>query len=267
MHKKLNQTGRARLSLPAESSAEFEFQQDGEVQRCEDGAVARIIERVQKLHEPLDKISSKMDQVIRGVGDGKQRVAELEEHSRATAARVAELEHALEKTLDRLEDLEHGKLFSKDILIVGLEEGTEGPEPVKFFATWVPDVLGMHVRNNRIALQRARRTGPQKRADGEPRAVLLRFHSHRDKRVVLEAARDKDTLRVKGRKVSFRDFSFTVQKKRAETTKAGFKHSFMYPAQVNVLNPPGGGDVYLHPVKVEACVQSDTQQQEPETEE
>lgn len=253
MHKKLNQIGRVSRSRPAESCAEF--QQDGEVKTREDDVVGRIIERVQKLHEPLDKISSKMDLVIRGVGDGKQRVSELEEHSRVTAARVAELEDALEKTLDRLEDLEHGKLFSKDILIVGLKEGTEGPDPVKFFETWVPDVLGMRV--SRIELQRARRTGAQKRADGEPRAVLARFHNYRDKRVVLDAARDKDTVRVRGRKVSFRDFSFAVQKKRA----------VVYPAPIGALSAAGAPHVCLHPVKLEAPLDSDTHQQEPGAEE
>lgn len=267
MHKKLIQTGRVSLTLPVGSSTEFRFQQDGALQRCEDAAVARMLEKVQKLHEPLDKISSKMDLVIRRVREGKQRVSELEEHSRATAARVAELEDALERTRDRLEDLEHGKLFSKDILIVGLEEGTEGMEPVKFFETWVPDVLGMQVRNSRIALQRARRAGPRKRADGEPRVVLVRFHSYRDKRMVLEAARDKDTVRVKGRRVSFRDFSFSVRKKRTDPAMAGVKHSFAYPAQINVLNPPGGGDVYLHPVNVAASVHPDTHKQEPGTQE
>lgn len=272
MHKKLKHTGRETRA--AESSSEFEFQQNGEVERSEEDALGKIIERVRKLHQPLAEMSSKMDLVIRRVGDEKQRVSELEQHSRATDARVAELEDALERTLDRLEDLEHGRLFSKDILIAGLREGTEGPDPVKFFETWVPDILGIHIRNNRIELQRARRTGPRKRADGEPRAVLLRFHNYRDKRVVLEAARDKDTVRVRGRKVSFRDFSFAVQKKRAETTDArkqqrrtGPKPSFIYPAHINVPDPPGGGDVHLHPVKVEASLDSDTHQQEPGTEE
>ncbi|XP_017310407.1 uncharacterized protein rfx5 isoform X2 [Ictalurus punctatus] len=266
MHKKLNQTG--RVTLPAERSAEF--QQDGEKKRRED-VVDRIIEKVQKLHEPLEEISSKTDLVIRRVGDEKQRVSELEEHSRSTAARVAELEGALERTLDRLDDLENAKLFSKDILIVGLREGTEGPDPVKFFETWVPDVLGMRDGNKRVELQRARRTGAQKRA--QPRAVLVRFRNYRDKRAVLEAARDKERVRVKGRKVSFRDFAFSVQKKRAETAcarkqllNAGFKHSFIYPAEVDVLNPPGGGDVYLHAVKMEASLHSDTHLRDPGTE-
>ncbi|KAF4073558.1 hypothetical protein AMELA_G00244500 [Ameiurus melas] len=266
MHKKLNQTG--RVTLPAESSADF--QQDGEMKRRED-VVSRIIEKVQKLHAPLEEISSKTDLVIRRVGDEKQRVSELEEHSRSTAARVAELEGALERTLDRLDDLENAKLFSKDILIVGLREGTEGADPLKFFETWVPDVLGMRDGNKRVALQRARRTGAQKRA--QPRAVLVRFRNYRDKRAVLEAARDKDRVRVQGRKVSFRDFAFSVQKKRAETAcarkqllKAGFKHSFIYPADMNALRPPGGGDVYLHAVKMEASLHSDTHQQEPGTE-
>lgn len=266
MHRKLNQTGRVSLTRPAGSSAEFEFQQDGEVTRCDDEVVDKIIERVQKLNEPLDKISRKMDLVIGGVVNGKRRMSEPEEQSRATAARVAELEDALERTMDRLEDLEHRKLYSKDILIVGLKEGTEGPDPVTFFETWVPYVLDMHVRHNRIELQRACRTGLEKRADGELRAILVRFHNYRDKRVVLEAARDKDPVRVRGRKIFFRDFSFAVRKKRAEPIKAGFKHSFTYPAQINILNAPGGGDVYLHPVKVEASLDSDTQQQEARTE-
>ncbi|XP_047663765.1 DNA-binding protein RFX5 isoform X1 [Tachysurus fulvidraco] len=266
MHKKLNQTG--RVSRPAGSSALF--QQDGELKRCEEDAVSRIIEKIQKLHEPLAEMSSKMDLLIRRVGGEKQRVSELEDHNRATDARVAELQDELERTLERLEDLEHGRLFSRDIRIVGLKEGTEGSDPVKFFETWVPDVLGMRVRHNRIELERARRTGAHKRADGEPRAVLVRFHYYRDKRAVLQAVRDQDTVRVRGRNVSFRDFSFAVQKKRAVTTearkqlrKAVFKHSFLYSDHINVLNPPGGEDIYLHPVKVEASLDSDTNEQEP----
>ncbi|KAK3532823.1 hypothetical protein QTP86_033413 [Hemibagrus guttatus] len=247
------------LGSTVQSNGECGKEQDGEVERCEEDAVSKILGKIEKLHEPLSDMSSKMDLLTRRVGGEKQRVSELED--------------ALERTLDRLEDLEHGRLFSRDIRVVGLKEGTEGPEPVKFFETWVPDVLGMRVRNDRVELERARRTGPQRRADGEPRAVLVRFHNYRDKRAVLEAARDKGTVRVSGRKVSFRDFSFAVQKKRAVSTEARkqlreavFKHSFLYPAQINVLNPPGGGDVYLHPVKVEAALDSDTHEQEPGTE-
>lgn len=251
MHKKLKQTG--RVTRPSESSVEFEIQEDGEVRRGED-AVSRIFERIQKIPEPLTELSGKLDLLIRRVSGEQQRVSELEEHDRATDARLTELEGALERTLDRLEDLEPGRLFSRDIRIVGLKEGTEGPKAVRFLETWVPDVLGMRVRNNRIELERARRTGAQKRADGKPRAVLVRFYNYSDKRAVLKAARDRDTVRVMGRKVTFRDFSFAGQKKRA------FKPSLLYPAQINVLHPPrGGGDVNLHPFKVEASLQAGTE--------
>ncbi|TTF56868.1 DNA-binding protein Rfx5 [Bagarius yarrelli] len=265
MHKKLEQTG--RVPRPAQSAAEFESQQDGEVKRWEE----EILYRIQKLHEPLAQLSSKMDLLIRSVGGEHQRVSLLDEHGADTEARVSVLEDALDRTLDRLEDLEHGELFSRDIRIVGLKEGTEGKEPVKFFETWVPDVLGMCVGNNRIELERARRTGLQKRADGGPRAVLLRFHSYTDKRAVLEAARDKDTVRVRGRKIYFRDFSFGMQRKRARTTDArrqlrtaGLKHAYLHPAEITVLKPPEGADVYLHPVKVETAF--DSNEQEAETE-
>lgn len=111
--------------------------------------MGKIIERIRKLHQPLAEVSSRMDLVIRRVGDEKLCVSELEQHSRAMDARIAELKHTLERTLEHLEDLEHGRLFSRDVLVAGLKEGTEWPDPVKFFETWVPDVLGMHIRNNR----------------------------------------------------------------------------------------------------------------------
>lgn len=60
---------------------------------------------------------------------------------------------------DGIEDVEN-RSRRDNIRILNLEEGTEGKEPIQFFETWLPTVLGLSTsaERSRIKIDRVHRS-------------------------------------------------------------------------------------------------------------
>ncbi|KAE8283689.1 hypothetical protein D5F01_LYC19092 [Larimichthys crocea] len=66
----------------------------------------------------------------------------------------------------------------------------EGSDAVKFMEQWIPRILDVETKADRIKLERAHRI-PGPTASKLPRAMIVRFHNFSDRQRVMEAARRK----------------------------------------------------------------------------
>ena len=69
-----------------------------------------------------------------------------------------------------------------NIRIVGLPEGSEGSDSVKFLKKWVPKYLQMDTKAGRLKLDQAHRSLALKPSAGQrPRPLIVKFHNFTDK--------------------------------------------------------------------------------------
>lgn len=162
----------------------------GDAINCIIKKVSIVLEKKLKaIRDPISEISGKLDSMIKKVKEAEHRISDLEDNQANSSTRLASVELSLQKTLERVEDLEN-RSQRQNIRIIGLKEGTEGSDPTAFFETWIPATLNMNAKDGWIKLESAHPTGPLRNEGEHPRVrpVIIRLHSYKDKRLILEAS-------------------------------------------------------------------------------
>lgn len=187
-----------------------------------------------------------------------QRLKEIEERTTAVETRISATEHTadsaekritllesqIQAITEHIDDLEN-RGRRKNIRIIGLPEEAEGSNPVSFFGSWIPKLLGLEAKAGRIKIERAHRTlAPKPGPNQRPRPVLIRFHNFVDKQRVLDAARRRGTVKFQDSTIMFfQDLSAAVVRKRKgfdEVKKRlrdiGAKYMMLYPASLKIIH-------------------------------
>uniref|UniRef100_A0A672J0T8 L1 transposable element RRM domain-containing protein n=1 Tax=Salarias fasciatus TaxID=181472 RepID=A0A672J0T8_SALFA len=187
-----------------------------------DSLVAKISEGVfAKLSSVLD---AKLDQIAKSVSsvcenvkvlekrveDAEQRISDTEDTASQLLAKLEHTEARLKETIQRLEDQEN-RSRRNNIKIVNLPERTEGDNAKEFFETWMPKILNLKVKNDRIKMDRCHRSPAQLRTGSErPRIVYIRLHNYMDKQLIMQSARNMGEISASGNRIHFfEDFSPT----------------------------------------------------------
>ncbi|KAJ3590341.1 hypothetical protein NHX12_008293 [Muraenolepis orangiensis] len=107
-------------------------------------------------------------------------------------------------------DLE-GRSRRNNLRIIGIPESIEGPRPTAFYSEVLVKMLGDQVLQTPPELDRAHRTLAAKPRQGDkPRPVIVCFHRHQTKELVIREARNQDSpIRI------YEDYCPEVQEQRA----------------------------------------------------
>lgn len=162
------------------------------------------------------------------------RVTALEQSNQAIAKDCKKLQ-------DKCLDLEN-RSRRQNLRLVGIEEGAEGGNIIRFLTEFFPDVLGAENFHSPVIIDRAHRTLAPRPAAGErPRAILVRLH-YMDKLKILDLGKAKGRLMYKGAQVHiFPDMSPEVTRLRAafnpvkrKLCEANIAYSLFYPARLAI---------------------------------
>lgn len=209
-----------------------------------------VNEKIDPISQMLQAQALELKELVKRTSEAESRIAAQEEASSQAEERVKVLEKQVMNMAQHIDDLEN-RGRRKNIRVVGLPEGAEGTEPVKFFEKWLPDFLHIEAKEGRIKLERAHRApAPRPGPDQRPRVVLIRFHNFRDKQLVLQASRRSGTSEkshpqvYQGSKVMFfQDFSADITRKRKgfdqvkkRLREAGIPYSLLYPARLRITH-------------------------------
>lgn len=205
-------------------------------------AIRTVLDAVVKKQEKTDKKVKKLGEITE---DTKDRVDKIEDN---ILAWTAERKRLFEK-VDVLEN------FSRrnNIKIVGLKEGIEGEDPIKFFQDWIPDILQMEEGNRSIEIERAHRAlRPKPQHNQNPRSILIKCLRYQDKERILQAAaqgakKRNGPLMIEGSKVLFYpDISYELLKRRKEFNpvkkalwESGYRFILRYPATLKIFIAEG----------------------------
>lgn len=193
----------------------------------------------QKFAEPqstLDKMGNRIEDNVKRITEAESCISEGEDRTTSLENRVAELEQKVKSLTDRTEDHEN-RSHRENIRVIGLKEGAEGRQAIKFFETWLPDTLGLETKRGTVKIDRAHRAlGPPKTNYNRP--VIIKVHNPNDKQRILAAARERGELIYQGNKVYIRqDFSAQVRDARRQFNgtcerliRRGIRFQMRYPA-------------------------------------
>uniref|UniRef100_A0A672ZD18 L1 transposable element RRM domain-containing protein n=1 Tax=Sphaeramia orbicularis TaxID=375764 RepID=A0A672ZD18_9TELE len=137
---------------------------------------------------------------------------------------------------DRAEDSEN-RSHRDNIRIIGLKEGAEENQAIKFFGNWLPDTLGLETKRGSIKIDWVHRAlGLPKKNCNRP--VIIKLHYSSDKQWILAAIREKGKITYRGDKIYFRqDLSTQVKEARRQFSgvcehliQRGLRFQMRYPA-------------------------------------
>lgn len=126
-----------------------------------------------ELHSTLDKLSRCVDDNTKRIAETETRISDSEDRTASLENKLAELEKKVKILTDRAEDSEN-RSRRDNIRIMGLKEGTEGNQAVRFFETWLPDTLDLETKRGSIKIDRAHRALGPFCCPGETRSHLPR---------------------------------------------------------------------------------------------
>lgn len=131
---------------------------------------------------------------------------------------------------------------------MGMKEGSEARDPVKFFSEWLSNVLGAQHFSERLEIERAHRNpNPVQNPDKPPRHIMVRLLRYQDREKIRRLSKQKGEITMNGRRISiFPDTSPDLAKKRNKmipVLKAlkELKVScyLVHPARIKILTEDG----------------------------
>lgn len=207
-----------------------------------------------ELKKSFGQVNDKLDGLQETVNSHGERLDSLEGDTESLSQRMAKVEDCC-KTLQadntklraKLADLE-GRSRRSNVRLIGIAESSEGPQPSKFFSQLLQDVFGRDIFPSPPELDRAHRSlAPKPGPDGRPRPVIICFHRHQHKELVIRETRRRGTLTYQNNPFRiYEDYSPEVVSQRKKYTpvmadlyKLGLRPSLLYPARLRIVNKDG----------------------------
>ena len=237
--------------------------------------ITKVIDsKLSPIVETIHKHTAELQTVGRRLDEAEARILSVETETAPHEQRLAALE---KQVTDLTESLDMAENYSKrlNLRVVNLEEdvGLAGRDPVDFFGSWLPRVLGMTTKDGRVKLERAHRTLAQRPAPTaavprpRPGAVLLRFHAFRDEQRAMEAAGNASLnggVKFDGSGLMFLgDFSAAVVKRRRRYDDVKKKlrekkipYAMLFPAILEVTQRNGSKERYRAPGEAQVYANS-----------
>lgn len=189
---------------------------------------APIAERLGVLEEDVRLVRNNFDNMQAALRNAKKDTVE-----------VKLAVDSLQEKLARIED----KSRQSNVRLVGLKEGVEGDDPLRFIQNnlpkWIPSLVGKV-----LEIERAHRIYSGERAKSTPRTFIFKMLRYQDRNAILNGARGAGQILHNGSPLLFfPDYStHTASKRRAmalarkKLTQSGITSFLLYPAVVKVTH-------------------------------
>ncbi len=147
------------------------------------------------------------------IAHAEQRISDAEDNVNELLTEDRTLENTVKTLTDKVDDLEC-RSRRNNVRLVGLPEKAEGQDTAVFLEKWLPEALGLELREAPVIERVHRiRTLPSNSSTGRPRTLIMKVLNFRDKERVLKAARIKGKILYGNEQVRFHpDLSAGVHK-------------------------------------------------------
>lgn len=207
--------------------------------------ISSDLEGIAEIRKTTASVEAKLSALITRLDEVEKRVEFLEVAERELQANPPATKAELELIWDRIEDMENQNRRN-NVRIVGIPEGKEGQDMVRFLEDLIPQLIDSPSRQ--FGIERAQRSpGQRLNLTDKPRIILVKFLRSADRDFVLRAARIKGKLYWENNFIMvFPDFTRTTQQKRERfkeckkllhLKKVSF--ALLYPAKLRIETKDG----------------------------
>lgn len=159
-------------------------------------------DKLSALSSKFDSFAAKYEHDSKRLSEAETRISTAEDSITDLAMRLHDAEHNVSTLTHRL-NMQEARSRRDNLRVFGVKEGREGTDALSFFETWLPEVLNIQAKNNRIRLDRCHR-GLGRPRPGVPRVVVMKLHNPTDKMKILRAYNEKRGLEYEGSKINIR---------------------------------------------------------------
>lgn len=206
--------------------------------------ISSDMEGLAEIRRTTASVETKLSTLITRIDEVEKRVEYLETTEKEWQANPPASKMDVERLWEKLDDMEN-RSRRNNVRFIGIPEGREGGEVVKFLEDLIPELLDIE---GKCEIERAHRVASQQSRPGDrPRPILAKFLRSTDRDAVLRAARNKGKLSWGNNNIMlFPDYSKATQlkrdkfkecKKRLHDREVSFR--MLYPAKLNIETKDG----------------------------
>lgn len=209
----------------------------------------------EEINQKMKEFSGDLQATTVRVMEMEQRITDTEEWNGAAGDALLDVLEKQREIQAKLIDLD-ARSRRNNLRIYGIQEGSEGSNPVEFVAGLIKSELGLPLMDMELGIQRCHRAlAPKSPRDAPPRSLVLCFLEHRVKEQLFTAWKKKE-VRFEGKRIYFdHDYPSEILKRR----KA-------YVGILKKLKSKGIRFQTLHPAKLKVFFENGTQIYENATE-
>ncbi|KAG7999513.1 LINE-1 retrotransposable element ORF1 protein [Nibea albiflora] len=197
-----------------------------------------IASNMSDLKSGMDAVKAAVENLGARVTEAETRISALEDHDQSMSVAVDAASKTIAQLQEKITYLEDAGRRN-NVRIVGVAEGAEGGDMQRFARTFLEETLDIEMGPD-FEIERAHRTGQRGNRD---RHVLVRFLKFGAREAVLKAAREKERVEWRGKRVSFfQDLSQDIIQRRKkfdgvkkQLQEKGLRYTMIYPAVLRVV--------------------------------
>ena len=231
---KANKTNPAAV-MGADEGAEVHLAKD-EILGAIQNLKSEFTGRFDGIMKAIDETRREMSECTERVTQAETRLSNLEDEQLEFKAVIAHLQKRNKELETNVVNLEMRSRLN-NLRLVGLPEGSEGPDVCKFLEGWLPDALDLDPLRSPLELERAHRIGPKRDAATPPRTVIMRFLDYRQRAKILQAVKSKKEIFYKNYRVRlYTDVATEMHRQRKQFDEVrdqlrqlGVRHGILSP--------------------------------------
>ena len=235
------------LELPADSELQKQSdpsiqQQLGQILAAIKGTRESLEGRIDNVAQGLDLLKDEHNKLKCRVVTIEKSLTEVQPSVKALEVRTVDLEERVRYLEGRAEDAE-GRNRRSNLRIVGMPEGAEGPDPMRFLEDWIKSFMPADSLTSFFTIERAHRVPGRRLPPGSPpRPMLAKLLHFRDRDAILRVARSRAQIQFENARVLlFPDYTAAVQQQRrsfnevkARMRDMNLQYALIFPARMKV---------------------------------
>lgn len=176
-----------------------------------------LSEQFKSIRDELLTVKGEVQVVCTRTTALEERLSQMEDDVYPLRQEVALMKNQLKDRMQKMDSMEN-RLRRENLRVLGLPEGCEGNNPIKFMEDWLKEKFGKDSFSNTFAVERAHRIAPRSPSlGGHPRPLIFKLLCFRDKVTILQKARELKSIQHNGARISiYPDFSPELQRQRAK---------------------------------------------------
>lgn len=205
-------------------------------------SITDLCEQLKGISDELRALKNEVQVVCTRTTALEGRLSQMEDDVYPLRQEVLLMKDQVNACMQKMDSMKN-TLRRENLRVLGLPEGCEGNNPIKFMEDWLKEKFGKDSFSNFFSIERAHRIASRSPPlGGHPRPLIFKLLCFRDKVTILQKAREMKNIQHNSVRISiYPDFSPELQRQRARFAECKRKlqqlrinYALLYPARLRI---------------------------------